>query len=115
MKTQDARAYREALARRHRSTHADTVRTQTGRIYWYDALNDDDGGFCTAVADFEAPLPVCDETGCDCSRAAARWLVADKPRAWHSRRGVRGLREGHTHVNVIFEGPNGPRAATQTN
>jgi hypothetical protein len=31
---QTARAYSEALTSHHRRTHADTARTETGRIYW---------------------------------------------------------------------------------
>jgi hypothetical protein len=107
---QTARAYSEALTAHHRRTHADTARTETGRIYWYDSLVSSGEPWCTPVYVTDARLPVCAETGCDCSRIAAREAVADRSRPWQGRRDAHRIRLEGTHVNVIFEGPNGPQA-----
>ncbi|MFJ5645890.1 hypothetical protein [Streptomyces sp. NPDC093223] len=109
----DAHAYEEALTAHRRRTHTGTVRTETSRIYWYDHLAGYGGEWCTPVYITDARLPVCDELGCDCSRNAAREAVADRSRPWHGREDAHRVRLERTHVNVIFEGPNGPQAERQ--
>ncbi|QNS09500.1 hypothetical protein [Streptomyces xanthii] len=107
---QTARAYGRALAERHRRTHADTVRTETGRIYYYDHLVSYGDPFCTPVRTADAVLPICDETGCNCTRAAALQALADRPREWQTRPDADRITRERTHVNVVFEGPNGPQS-----
>ncbi|MDW8804331.1 hypothetical protein P1P68_05880 [Streptomyces scabiei] len=110
---QTARAYAEALTAYHRRTHADTARTETGRIYWYDTLSGYGDLWCTPVYTVDARLPVCDEVGCQCSLKAARPVVADRGREWQSRPEAHRIRLENTHVYVIFEGPNGPQTERQ--
>ncbi|NEB60167.1 hypothetical protein G3I20_11030 [Streptomyces sp. SID8111] len=105
---QTARAYGRALAEHHSRTHASTARTATGRIYYYDHLTAYGAPFCTPVYTVDAVLPVCDETGCNCSRAAALQAVANRQRPWQTRPDADRITHERTHVNVIFEGPNGP-------
>ncbi|MGW0493736.1 hypothetical protein [Streptomyces olivaceus] len=103
-----ARAYAEALSERHHRTHAETGRTETGRIYYYDSLVSYGDSWCTPVYTADATLPVCDEVGCGCTRAAARQAVANLGREWQTRADADRIHREHTHVNVIFEGPSGP-------
>ncbi|MFE9613231.1 hypothetical protein [Streptomyces sp. NPDC006012] len=104
-----ARAYADALAQRQHRTHADTVRTETGRIYYYDSLVSYGDPWCTPVYTADAALPVCDEAGCHCTRAAATQAVANLGRPWQTRHDADRIHRERTHVNVIFEGPNGPQ------
>lgn len=104
-----ARAYAEALSGRHRRTHADTVREETGRIYYYDSLMSYGAPWCTPVYTADATLPICDEAGCDCTREAALQAVANLGREWQTRSDVDRIHRERTHVNAIFEGPNGPQ------